>query len=265
MRPVAIRHAMPAASARAIASAVRADGWNVSSSTVPSRSIATARTARASSPGGSCSTAGAPGTGRSTCRRPTPRRRRRSSASWPVSSLGGIGPPPFSICFATRSAVSGARLSRSGPTLPVVPASLSVWQPPQVAVNDDLPAARSAPEPPPVVVPVLAAGPSPVRRRSRPSIPSRPWTPSRRDSARAASVPPAADGFTVCAVEPSPTVISPEIVVLATFDAKQPVAPTATAARTRSTGSTRRARMPNSLPSAAAESVGGCPPPRDRR
>ena len=61
MRPVAIRQAMPEASARAIAAAVRCDGWNVSSSTVPSRSIATARTARGSRPGGSCSTCGGRG------------------------------------------------------------------------------------------------------------------------------------------------------------------------------------------------------------
>ena len=71
--------------------------------------------------------------------------------------------PPFSICVATRSAVSGARLSRSGPTLPDVPASLSVWQPPQVAVKAALPAATSAPEPPPVVV---ALDSPPDRRRS---------------------------------------------------------------------------------------------------
>ena len=163
MRPVAIRQAMPAASARAIAAAVRAEGWNVSSSTVPSRSMATARTARASSPGGSCSTAGAPGTERSTCRRPTPRRRRRSRRPCRSAASAASAPPPFSICFATRSAVSGARLSRSGPTLPFVPASLSVWQPPQVAVNAVLPAATSAPELPPVVVPVLAG----ARRCSR--------------------------------------------------------------------------------------------------
>ena len=62
IRPVAMRQAMPAASAAAIAPAVRGEGWKVSSSTVPSRSIATARTARASSPGGSCSTAGVAGT-----------------------------------------------------------------------------------------------------------------------------------------------------------------------------------------------------------
>ena len=81
------------------------------------------------------------------------------SASLPVSSFGGMGPPPFLICVATRSAVSGARLSRSGPTLPVVPASLSAWQPPHVALKAVLPAARSAPELPPVVVPVLSVLP----------------------------------------------------------------------------------------------------------
>ncbi len=69
--------------------------------------------------------------------------------------------------------------------------------------------------------------------------------------------PPDASGFTLLAVVPSPTVISPVMVVFATFDEKQPLATTATLARTRSSGRARRARMPNSLPSAGPDSVGG--------
>jgi hypothetical protein len=77
------------------------------------------------------------------------------AASAPASRPAGIAPPPFLIWFATVSAVSGARLSRSGPTFPLVPASLSMWQPPHVETKAVLPAARSAPAPPPVVVAVL--------------------------------------------------------------------------------------------------------------
>src|SRR5258705_3198138 len=119
--------------------------------------------------------------------------------------------PPLAICFATRSAVSGARLSRLGPTFPFVPASLSVWQPPQVAVNAVLPAARSAPELPPVVVAVLpdsaVVGVSPV-------VGGLGFVPTE---------PPAGDRVTGLAVVASPSVISSAIVAPACLDQKQAV------------------------------------------
>src|SRR5258705_12123008 len=117
--------------------------------------------------------------------------------------------PPLAICFATRSAVSGARLSRLGPTFPFVPASLSVWQPPQVAVNAVLPAARSAPELPPVVVAVL---PDSAVVAVSPLLGGLGFVPTE---------PPAINGFPVWAVKPSPTVVSPQIVLLTTFVTKQ--------------------------------------------
>ena len=256
MRPVAIRQAMPEASARAIGPAVRGDGWNVSSSTVPSRSITTART-RARRARAAAAALGAAGIERSTCRRPTPRTRRRSRRP------GRRAASPASRRRRSRSArrrprpSAVRRSSRSGPTSPLVPASSSAWQPPQVATNAVLPAATSAPEPPPVVV---SAGPS----RSRSSSVSPVFVVSVVVVAGRLRPPAAVDGSTVSAVVPWPIVISPEMVVSATFDEKQPVAPTATAARTRSSGRSRRARMPNSLPSLAAESVGDRPAPADR-
>ena len=251
MRPVAIRQAMPEASARAIASAVRGDGWNVSSSTVPSRSIATARTARASSPGGSCSTSGAAGTERSTCRRPTPRRRRRSRRPGRSAASRGIAPPPFSICFATVSAESGARLSRSGPTLPLVPASLSVWQPPQVATNADLPAATSAPEPPPVVVALVCAVSSPSSRRS-----------TRRRRRGVARLVAAGARLAARRIHRLRGRALTDRDLARDRRTRRPSTRSSRSRRRRrwrgrgAAGSSRRARMRNSLPSRAAESVG---------
>src|SRR3954451_15241907 len=55
----------------------------------------------------------------------------------------GIGPPPFSTWCLTR-AKAGFKSSRLGPTLPVAPASFSVWQPEQPAlVKTGWPAAAS--------------------------------------------------------------------------------------------------------------------------
>ena len=127
-----------------------------------------------------------------------------------------------------------------------------------------MPAATSAPEePPPVVVsPVSEVSPvvsppvdvSPVV--SPPVVVSAVVVSAVVVSAVVPPEPSPAATSTVWAVVPCPTVISPEMVVLASSDSKQPVAPTATVARTRSSGRSRRARMPNSLPSRAAESVG---------
>jgi hypothetical protein len=44
----------------------------------------------------------------------------------------GIAPPPTSTWWATV-AFAGFSWSRFGPMLPLVPASFSVWQPPQPA------------------------------------------------------------------------------------------------------------------------------------
>src|SRR4029077_16256228 len=49
--------------------------------------------------------------------------------------------------------MSGSRSSRFGPTLPVEPASASVWQPPQFAVNTFLPGGGGTPPPPPGAAP----------------------------------------------------------------------------------------------------------------
>ena len=116
---------------------------------------------------------------RSTCRRPTPRTRRRSRRPDRSAASAGIAPPPFSICFATVSSESGARLSRSGPTLPLVPASLREWQAPQVATNDVLPAATSAP----ASRRRSSSRPSPRSRRSSLALARRrPWSPRRSSS-----------------------------------------------------------------------------------
>ena len=48
--------------------------------------------------------------------------------------------PPFVIALMITGSVSGATLSRFGPTLPTVPAALSVWQTPQVETKSGLPA-----------------------------------------------------------------------------------------------------------------------------
>ena len=78
-----------------------------------------------------------------------------------------------------------------------------------------------------------------------------------------ASELPAVDGVTVGASVPRPTVISPAMVVSATFDFEQLVVMSVTAARTRSTGSTRRARMPKSpTVSRGGRSAGGLSAPR---
>ena len=111
-----------------------------------------------------------------------------------------------------------------------MPASLSVWQPPQVAVNARL-AGRDvgAPVPPLVVAAVVVSPPSPVDVVSAVVV-------AVEVSAVVAVEPPDAPGFTAFAVVPSPSVISPVMVVFATFDEKQPLATTATPARTRSSG-----------------------------
>src|SRR3954454_24083545 len=71
------------------------------------------------------------------------------SASDRGALKAGIAPPPFSTCFCTVAA-SGFSWSRSGPTCPLVPASASVWQAPQLAVKTGLPAAASPGAPPAV-------------------------------------------------------------------------------------------------------------------
>ena len=53
---------------------------------------------------------------------------------------GGIAPIPF-VTRSTTSAFGGFDWSRLGPTVPVVPASARVWQPPQFAVKIPLPSA----------------------------------------------------------------------------------------------------------------------------
>ena len=63
------------------------------------------------------------------------------SLSWPLN--GGIAPLPFVTRSTTRSA-EGFASSRLGPTLPVAPASASVWQPTQPAeVKTAFPAVAS--------------------------------------------------------------------------------------------------------------------------
>src|SRR4051794_23029454 len=64
------------------------------------------------------------------------------SASESVPLKAGIGPPPTSTWCCTV-AVSGFSSSRFGPTAPVVPASASAWQLPQLAVKTALRAAAS--------------------------------------------------------------------------------------------------------------------------
>ena len=61
-----------------------------------------------------------------------------------LSLKAGIGPPPFSTCVTTRAS-GGFSWSRFGPTLPVAPASFSVWQPeqPEAPVKIALPAVGS--------------------------------------------------------------------------------------------------------------------------
>ena len=54
------------------------------------------------------------------------------SESWPLN--GGIAPAPF-VTRCVASARSGFASSRFGPTLPVEPASFSVWQPVQPALR----------------------------------------------------------------------------------------------------------------------------------
>jgi hypothetical protein len=65
--------------------------------------------------------------------------------SWPLNA--GIPPPPFVTC---RWAVawSGLTVSRLGPTCPLAPASLSVWQPAQFVVKICLPWADACWVPP---------------------------------------------------------------------------------------------------------------------
>ena len=62
------------------------------------------------------------------------------SESWPLNA--GIPPPPFVTCLAT-AAIAGLSWSRFGPTVPVAPASLSVWHVAQFEVKTVLPAAAS--------------------------------------------------------------------------------------------------------------------------
>ena len=50
----------------------------------------------------------------------------------------GIAPPPF-VTWRWAIARFGFSWSRFGPTVPFVPASLSVWQLPQLAVKMSLP------------------------------------------------------------------------------------------------------------------------------
>ena len=57
-------------------------------------------------------------------------------------SNGGITPLPF-VARSTTRASSGCASSRFGPTVPDVPASESVWQPPQLVVKTTLPATGS--------------------------------------------------------------------------------------------------------------------------
>src|SRR6476661_7781395 len=73
-----------------------------------------------------------------------------ASLSAPVSRPAGMPPPPFSIWLATV-ALSGFRSSRFGPTEPLVPASLMVWQPPHVLAKSDFPLELLEPPPPPPV------------------------------------------------------------------------------------------------------------------
>src|SRR4051794_28502438 len=61
------------------------------------------------------------------------------SASDRLPLNAGMPPPPCSTWSCTFGA-SGFSWSRFGPTCPEVPASLSVWQPAQLATNTALPA-----------------------------------------------------------------------------------------------------------------------------
>src|SRR4051794_22953732 len=66
--------------------------------------------------------------------------------------------PPCRTCFSARAS-DGLRSSRFGPTCPVVPASFSVWQLPQLAAKIALPfGAALVDVPPPELEVVGAAG-----------------------------------------------------------------------------------------------------------
>ena len=113
--------------------------------------------------------------------RTQPRPRSAGRSSWPAN--GGIAPMPF-VTRVTTSSVSGFASSRFGPTVPVAPASASVWQPTQPALmKTALPAVGS-----PVsfsagrsLVSVVAVGsvPTTVSGVAVVSVPSRQPAPSR--------------------------------------------------------------------------------------
>src|SRR5215212_1945091 len=94
-----------------------------------------------------------------------------SWASWPWNRFSGMTSGPSLIALSTRC-LSGFRSSRFGPTCPLVPAALSVWQLPHVPVKSSLPWSASAVAPPlPVVAGaccsvVVPAPPPPVSSSS---------------------------------------------------------------------------------------------------
>ena len=107
------------------------------------------------------------------------------SVSWPAN--GGIAPWPF-VTRVTTSSVSGLASSRFGPTVPVAPASASVWQPPQPAlVKTALPAVGVARELEGRKVARVRSSPSAACRR-----PCRPWRSSRSPSRQPAPSRPSA-------------------------------------------------------------------------
>jgi hypothetical protein len=72
-----------------------------------------------------------------------------ASESWPLNE--GIPPWPF-VTRSSTSDFAGFASSRFGPTLPVEPASASVWQPVQPAeLKTCLPSGLPPPPPPEVV------------------------------------------------------------------------------------------------------------------
>ena len=84
-----------------------------------------------------------------------------AAESWPLNA--GIAPPPTSTWCSTVAS-DGFSWSRFGPTLPVAPASFSVWQLAAAGRGEDL-SCRPAPPPPPPPPVVVVAGGGAVGRR----------------------------------------------------------------------------------------------------